>query len=108
MKMIKEDGAPEADMEFVKEMLKTMTMEIGAKQMVMTNAGEETKASYVIEDSNEEKNWIKVKVEMDGQPEPKTGEFTVLGEDLLKLKADDGTMLFFARIEEEKKSEDDG
>jgi hypothetical protein len=106
MKLMKESGVNEAQMDMMKELMGAMQMELTAENMIMSMMGQDNKASYTIEESDEEKNWVKVKVTMEGQPEPKIGEFTILGKDALKLKADDGTSIVFARIKDEEKKDD--
>jgi len=114
MAAMKEAGAAEAEMDMMKELASGMSLELkeGTLVMMMDAGGfkQEMKATYKVEESNEEKNWIKIEVKMEDQPDDaKIGEITLLGKDSMKLEPDDGSVLIFARVkDEEKKADDDG
>ncbi len=104
-KLMTESGVPDEQIEMAKQIMGDMKMEITTENMIMFAMGQETKTDYTIEDSNEEKKWIKFKVTVPLQSEPRDVEFTLKGADMFEVKLDERTSMIFNRIKKDEKSD---
>ena len=102
VELMKDMGAPDDQIEMVSERLSEMEMVISEESIVLSGDGEDKKATYTVEKSDEEKNMIMLKLDPEDRDEPVMVEFTLDGKDAYQMSVNGMTVAFDRKKEEEK------